>query len=91
VVERIRSLLARFPEDEETVRRLMATDASFDALCHDYRKVKDLLDRFETEVKRLRGVIESLDRVEAEVKRLTQLRARLEEELLMRIEGYQPQ
>ena len=29
VVERIRLLLARFPEDEETVRRLVATDSSF--------------------------------------------------------------
>jgi uncharacterized protein YdcH (DUF465 family) len=91
VVERIRSLLERFPEDEETVRRLVATDASFDALCHDYRKVSELLDRFETEVKRLREVIESLDRFETEVKRLTQLRITLEEELLMRIEGHQPQ
>jgi len=74
VVERIRSLLARFSEDEETVRRLVATDASFDALCHEYRKVVQLLDSFQ-----------------AEDKWLTQLRASLEEELLTRIEGYQPQ
>jgi hypothetical protein len=74
VVERIRSLLARFSEDEETVRRLMATDARFDALCHEYRKVVELLDSFQ-----------------AEDKRLTQLRASLEEELLTRIEGHQPQ
>ena len=39
VVERIRSLLARFSENEETVRRLVATDATFDALCHEYHKV----------------------------------------------------
>jgi hypothetical protein len=74
VVERIRSLLARFSEDEETVRRLVATDARFDALCHEYRKVVELLDSFQ-----------------AEDKRLTQLRASLEEELLTRIEGHQPQ
>jgi DNA repair ATPase RecN len=91
VVERIRLLLARFSEDEETVRRLVATDPSFDALCHKYGKVIELLDRFEAEVKRLRKAIESLDRFEAEVKRLTQLRASLEEQLLTRIEGHQPQ
>ena len=74
MVERIRLLLSRFSEDEETVRRMVATDPSFDALCHEYRKVIDLLDRFKVEVKRL-----------------TQLRASLEEELLSRIEGHQPQ
>jgi hypothetical protein len=54
VVERIRSLLARFSEDEASVRRLVATDPSFDALCHEYRKVIELLGGFEAEVKRLR-------------------------------------
>jgi uncharacterized protein YdcH (DUF465 family) len=74
MVERIRSLLTRFSEDEETVRRLVATDARFDALCHEYRKVIELLDGFEVQVKRLR-----------------KRRAWLEEELLTRIEGHQPQ
>jgi hypothetical protein len=74
VVERIRSLLTRFPENEETVRRLVATDASFNALCDEYRRVIELLDGFETEIKRLR-----------------ERRAWLEEELLTRIEGYQPE
>jgi len=74
VVERIRLLLARFSEDEATVRRLVAAEASFDALCHEYREVIEVLDRFEAEVKRLR-----------------RHRAWLEEELLTRIEGYQPQ
>jgi hypothetical protein len=54
VVERIRSLLARFSESEAAVRRLVATDASFDVLCDEYRKVTELLDRFENEVKPLR-------------------------------------
>ena len=53
VVERIRLLLARFPEDEETVRRLVATDSSFDALCHEYREVMELLHGVEAQVKRL--------------------------------------
>jgi hypothetical protein len=74
MVERIRSLLARFSEDEEAVRRLAAADASFDALCHEYRKVIELLDRYQ-----------------AAVTQLTQRRALLEEELLTRIEGHQPQ
>ena len=90
VVERIRSLLARFPEDEGTVRRLVATDPSFDALCHEYHKLIELLDRFKAEVERLRKAIEPLDRLEAEVERLTQLQTSLEEELLTRIEGHQP-
>ena len=91
MVERIRSLLSRFSEDEGTVRRKVATDPSFDALCHDYRKVIDLLDRFDSEVERLRKATEYLDRFEVEVNRLMQLRASLEEQLLARIEGYQPQ
>jgi hypothetical protein len=54
MVERIRSLLVQFPEDEDTVRELVARDASFDALCHEYRKVIDLLGRFEAQVKLLK-------------------------------------
>ena len=51
MVERIRSLLAQFPEDEAAARELIAKDASFDALCQEYRNVVDLLDGFETEIK----------------------------------------
>lgn len=80
IVECIRPLLARFSENEETVRRLVATDESFDALCHQYRHVIELLEGYETEVGH-----------EVAVEKLNQRRARLEEELLMRIEGYQPQ
>jgi uncharacterized protein YdcH (DUF465 family) len=80
VVECIRPLLARFSEDEETVRQLVATDESFDALCHRYRNVVDLLKGYEAEIGH-----------EAEVERLEQRRAGLEEELLTRLEGYQPQ
>jgi uncharacterized protein YdcH (DUF465 family) len=79
VMECIRPLLARFSENEETVRRLAATDESFDALCRQYRHVIDLLEGYETEVGR-----------EGAVEQLKHRRARLEEELLTRIEGYQP-
>jgi hypothetical protein len=54
MVERIRSLLARFSEDEETVRELVASDASFDALCHEYRKIIEVLGGLETQVRRLK-------------------------------------
>jgi predicted nucleic acid-binding Zn-ribbon protein len=74
MVERIRSLLARFSENEETVRQLVATDPRFDALCDEYREI-----------------IERLDGLEAEVKRLKERRTELEEDLLMHIEGYEPQ
>jgi predicted outer membrane protein len=54
MVERIRSLLTRFSEDEETVRQLVAAEPSFDALCHEYRKVVGLLEAYEMQSKRLR-------------------------------------
>jgi uncharacterized protein YdcH (DUF465 family) len=73
MVERIRSLLARFSENEETVRRLVAMDTRFDALCDEYRTL-----------------VERLEGLEAETRRLQARRASLEEELLTRIEGYQP-
>ena len=85
MVERIRSLLAQFPEDEVAARELIAKDASFDALCQEYRKVADLLDSFETEIERLMQL-----RASAQVTRLKHLRASLEEQLLSRIEGYEP-
>jgi uncharacterized protein YdcH (DUF465 family) len=85
MVERMRSLLAQFPEHEAAVRELIARDASFNALCQEYREVTELLDRFEIEVKRLTQL-----RASTEVTRLTRLRASLEEELLSRIEGYEP-
>jgi len=75
--ERIRDKIAA---SKDTVRRLLATDESFDALCHQYRHVIDLLEGYETEVGH-----------EAAIEQLKQRQARLEEELLTRIEGYQPQ
>jgi hypothetical protein len=54
MVGRIRSLLAQFPEDEAAVRELAARDANFDALCHEYSKVVELLRNFEAHVKLLK-------------------------------------
>ena len=50
VVECIRPLLARFSENEETIRRLVATDESFDALCHQYRHVIEFLESCKAKV-----------------------------------------
>ncbi|RXG90371.1 MULTISPECIES: hypothetical protein [Bradyrhizobium] len=80
IVECIRPLLARFSEDEKVVRRLVATNGTFDALCHQYRRVIDLLKAYEAKADQ-----------EAEIEWLKRRRAGLEEELLTRIEGYQPQ
>ena len=80
VGECLRPLLARFSENEEAVRRLVATDEGFDALCHQYRHVIELLESCKSKVD-----------LEAEAEQLEQRRARLEEQLLTRIEGYQPQ
>jgi hypothetical protein len=54
MVDRIRSLLARFSEDEEAVRRLVAADARLDALCGEYRKIVGLLEGYQAEVERLK-------------------------------------
>ena len=54
MVERIRSLLAKFPEDEATVRELVARDENFDALCQEYRKVVDMLGSFQAHVELLK-------------------------------------
>jgi uncharacterized protein YdcH (DUF465 family) len=80
MVERIRSLLARFSENEETVRQLVATNAGFDALCDEYRDVTERL-----------ALLERLENLEVEVKRLKERKAELEEDLLTHIEGYEPQ
>ena len=79
-VECIRPLLARFSEDEEVVRRLVGTDGTFDALCHQYRRVTDLLKVYQARADE-----------KAEIEWLEKRRAALEEELLTRIEGHQPQ
>ena len=54
--------------------------AFFVALCRQYRHVIELLESRKADVGH-----------EAEVEQLEQCRARLEEQLLRRIEGYQPE
>jgi hypothetical protein len=54
MIERIRPLLTRYPEDEEFARELEEDDASFDALCEQYRRVIELLNAFDIQIKQLR-------------------------------------
>ena len=49
MVERIRHLLDRFPEDEETIRGLIDRDTDFGALCQEYQQTEQELHRLEGE------------------------------------------
>ena len=46
MIERIRSIIVRFPENEEAVRELIRDDRDFDALCQEYadigKEIEDL-------------------------------------------------
>jgi uncharacterized protein YdcH (DUF465 family) len=78
MVERVRHLLDRFPEDEETIRDLIKRDAGFDALCQEYQQTEQELRQIEQE-----GAA-------AEAAELRHRHEAIEEELLARIEGYRP-
>jgi len=54
MVDRIRSLLAHCPEDEDIVRDLIASDPEFDALCEEYREAVDELGSFDVRIKFLK-------------------------------------
>jgi uncharacterized protein YdcH (DUF465 family) len=47
MVERIRDLIKRFPEDEETVRQLVKSDPIFDSLCQEHKDISDELGHLE--------------------------------------------
>lgn len=81
MVERIRDLIKRFPEDEETIRQLIESDANFDSLCQEYNDIGDELRRLERT---------SAPDAAIEAERLKMRRRAVEEELLTRIEGYRP-
>jgi len=81
MVERIRDLIERFPEDEETIRQLIRSDPTFDSLCQEYKDIGDELRRLER--KRDPGAV-------TEAEGLKMRRQAVEDELLARIEGYTP-
>ena len=81
MVERIRHLLDRFPEDEETIRGLIDRDTDFAALCQEYQQTEQELHRLEDQGAAGGG---------AEAAELRHRYEAIEEELLARIEGYRP-
>ncbi len=81
MVDRIRNLIKRFPEDEGSIRELIKRDSMFDGLCEEYREITDQLHRLE----RVRD-----PGATTEVEGLKMRRNAVEEELVTKMEGYQP-
>jgi uncharacterized protein YdcH (DUF465 family) len=81
MVERIRDLIKRFPEDEETVRQLIKSDPIFDSLCQEHKDISDELGHLERR---------SDPGAATEAEGLKMRRRAVEEDLLTRIEGYRP-
>ncbi|MDJ1159910.1 hypothetical protein QNA08_16960 [Chelatococcus sp. SYSU_G07232] len=81
MVDRIRSILARFPENEEAVRRLIDEIPAFDALCDEYRDASREIE----ELAKL-TTAEAAARADA----LRRRRQAIEEEILTAIEGHEP-
>jgi hypothetical protein len=81
MIDRIRSIIARFPENEEAVYELIRKNRDFDTLCQEYasigKELEDLAKRKSAEVA-----------VQADG--LRKPRMAIEEELLTVIEGYRP-
>jgi uncharacterized protein YdcH (DUF465 family) len=78
MVHRISDILTRFPESEQAVRQLIQQSPEFAALCQEYENTSRELGHFTTM---------------AETTEVDELRKRstaLEEEILTKIEGYQP-
>lgn len=81
MVERIRDLLRRFPEDETAVKALIAVDQAFGSLCQEYDEIR----------KELRQERSGLGGgPEADVSGLRKRLNAVEEALLTKIEGYEP-
>jgi hypothetical protein len=74
MIEEMRPLLERFAEDEQTIRELLQNDDAFASLCQEYHHIASELQNADPETAR----------------DLTHRRATLEEEMMRRIEGYQP-
>jgi uncharacterized protein YdcH (DUF465 family) len=81
MIERVRSIIARFLENEEAVRQLIEENRDFDFLCQEYANVgKELED-----LAKLEG-----PEVAVQADGLRKRRMAIEEELLTTIEGYRP-
>ena len=88
------SLRRRFPEDDATVRDLIARDTTFAALCREYRRTEEQLQELRQEHARIERELPHLrqrrDHIEKELEHLPQRQEQIEAELLTRIEGYTP-
>ncbi|MDH3475853.1 MAG: hypothetical protein OEM59_19410 [Rhodospirillales bacterium] len=81
MVERIRGLIERFPENEQAIRHLIESDSLFDVLCDEYRQIAE----------ELRGLGQKGDEYAAEeAQGLKMRREAVEEQLLTKIEGCKP-
>jgi len=81
MVERIRDLLRRFPEDEQAVKALITADQEFGSLCQEYAEITEEI-RLEKRQRR--------PGLETDVSGLRKRRNAIEETLLRKIEGYEP-
>jgi len=81
MVDRIRNLLARFPEDERAVREMIRNHPDFDALCEEYAEI-------DKELKRLVQLKDAAAAAQSDS--LQKRRMAIEEELLTLMEGHQP-
>ena len=81
MVQRIRHILARFPEDESLVCQLVRDNREFDALCQEYADTINELEAF-TKLQNSDGA----EQANALRKRCTEI----EEQILTMIEGYRP-
>jgi hypothetical protein len=78
MAHRISNILARFPESEEAVRRLIQESCEFEALCQEYLDTNQ----------ELRCLTKKETAIQADA--LRKRRMAVEEEILTRIEGYKP-
>jgi uncharacterized protein YdcH (DUF465 family) len=81
MVDRIRNIMARFPENEDVVRKLILQNRDFDALCQEYSQTGEELEKLAAETGQVHA---------AETDELTGRRRTIEEEILTLIEGYSP-
>ncbi|TJW02483.1 MAG: hypothetical protein E5W82_33970 [Mesorhizobium sp.] len=79
-MDRIRDILARFPENESAVRQLIQDSQVFDALCQQYADTDRELRIARTEN----------GETSPEARILHDRRGAIEEEILTMIEGYAP-
>jgi hypothetical protein len=81
MVDRIRNIMARFPENEDVVRNLILQNRDFDALCQEYAQTGEELQKLAAEIGQGPA---------AEADQLKGRRRTIEEEILTLIEGYSP-